>query len=425
MRVPGGSYAVDVSFLGHLIAILLAITSTAQGETTIDAHAYANQTPSGNAAGSAIRQPPDGYRLRFVETVGRHGARTLTSSARERRSLAIWDRADRADALTSTGRRFAGDVREFQQPEQRIGYGNLSALGAVEWQGIGRRTATLYRDYLRDATAAGDQVQLVTSPVQRTVESADAMHAGLESVVPGLRVPDYVTDGARLLIGNGATPTGNRAVERVLADPQVVAASTHLLGTLYEPDFVRTIDDPVEAALDVYLLYSTAPGMAADTSVTFARYVPIEDARVLAYAVDAQNFYQFGPGAAGEDSSYAATRPLLDDFFSALDDRLAGGSTAAVFRLAHGETTMPFAALLGLPGSDLQASTTYTYADNPWRGYVAGRLGGSIEWAAYQDDRGRALVTVRHNEQPVSLSAGCRATVPYFYRPAELRRCLG
>lgn len=416
-----------MSFLGHLIAILLAITSTAQGEATIDADAYANQTPYGNPAGSAIRQPPDGYRLRFVETVGRHGSRTLTSSARERRSLAIWARAERADALTATGRRFADDVRAFQEPEQRIGYGNLSTLGAVEWHGIGRRTATLYGDYLREATAAGDQVVFTTSPVQRTVESADAMRAGLDGVVPGLRVADYVTDGPRLLIGNGATSAGNRAVELALADPQVVAAATHLLGRLYEPAFVRTIDDPVSAALDIYLLYSTAPGMAADTAVTFRRYVPIEDARVLAYAVDAQNFYRFGPGVAGEDSSYAATRPLLDDFLAQLDDRLAGGSTAAVFRLAHGETTMPFAALLRLPGSDVQApaTSTYTYADNPWRGYVAGRLGGSIEWAAYQDARGRALVTVRHNEQPVELSSACTATVPYFYRPAELRRCLG
>jgi hypothetical protein len=76
------------SFLTHLIAILATITSSAQAEATIDAHHYANQTPYGNAASSAIRKAPDGYRLAFVETVGRHGARTLTSSARGRRARA-------------------------------------------------------------------------------------------------------------------------------------------------------------------------------------------------------------------------------------------------------------------------------------------------------------------------------------------------
>jgi hypothetical protein len=391
------------SFLTQLIAILAAITSTAQAEATIDAHHYANQTPYGNAESSAIREAPEGYRLTFVETVGRHGARTLTSSARERRSLAIWRRAQKADALTDVGRDFAKDVAAFQEPEQRIGYGNLSELGAVEWQGIGRRTATLYRELLAGATENGDDIVFKTSPVQRTVESADAMREGLESVVPGLDVGEYVTDAPRLLIGNGASFAGNRATERALGRPEVVTAATHLLEQMYAPDFVATIDHPVDAALDVYLLYSTAPGLAAETPVTFEPYVPVADAAVLASAVDAENFYQFGPGVAGEDSSYRA---------------------AAVFRLAHGETTMPFAALLGLPGSDVQATGTFSYADNPWRGYVAGRLAGNIEWAAYRDARGRALVTVRHNEQPVRLSSACRQTVPYFYRPAELERCL-
>ncbi len=413
------------SIITHLIAIVATLTSTAQAQASIDDSTYANQTPYGDAATSTIRQAPDGYQLTFVETVGRHGARTLTSSARERRSLKIWERADKADALTATGKTLAADIQAFQEPEQRIGYGNLSAIGAAEWQGIGRRTAALYGDFLRHATAAGDDIVFKTSPVQRTVESADAMREGLEQTVPGLRVPEYVTDGQRLLLGNGASFAGNRATEKVLTSPEVTGAARELLEGLYERDFVAEIDDPVEAALDLYLLYSTAPGMAADTDVTFAQYVPPGDARVMAYAVDAQNFYQFGPGVAGEDSSYTAARPLLKDFLTSLDERLAGGSTAAVFRLAHGETTMPFAALTELPGSDVQASGTYTYDDNPWRGSVAGRLGGNVEWAAYTDDAGEALVTVRHNEQPVELSRRCTATVPYFYRPAELERCLG
>ncbi|KAA1376057.1 histidine-type phosphatase [Aeromicrobium fastidiosum] len=412
------------TFVTHLVAVLATIVSTAQTQPAADAD-YANQTPYGNAASSTIRQPPEGYRLRFVETVGRHGSRTLTSSARERRSLAIWQRARKAGALTPTGRRLATDIEAFQVPERRIGYGNLSAIGTAEWQGIGRRTAEVYGSFLTEATAAGDQVVFTTSPVQRTVESADAMREGLESVVPGLTVPDYVTDGPRLLIGNGASSAGNRATQEVLTRPSVVAAATRVLERLYSAAFVREIDDPVAAALDLYLLYSTAPGMAADTRVTFRRYVPLADAKVLAEAVDGENFYQFGPGVAGEVSSYRAARPLLDDFFTSLDERLAGGSTAAVFRLAHGETTMPFAALMKLPGSEVQASSTFSYATNPWRGSVAGRLGGSVEWAAYQDDSGQALVTVRYDEQPVELSSRCTPTVRYFYRPAELKRCLG
>jgi hypothetical protein len=412
------------SIIAQLIAIVATLTATTQAEASINDAYYANQTPYGNVAASPIREAPAGYRLTFVETVGRHGSRTLTSSARERRTLQIWERAKKADALTNTGEAFADDVAAFAEPERRIGYGNLTAIGSAEWQGIGRRTADLYGDFLKEATAQGDDVVFKTSPVRRTIESADAMRQSLELAVPGLKVADYVTDAPRLLIGNGSSIAGNRATQEILTSPEIVAASTHLLEALYASSFVAEIEDPVQAALDIYLLYSTAPGMAAETDVTFAEYVPIQDAKVLAYAVDAENFYQFGPGVAGEDNSFEAARPLLDDFFTALDERLAGGSTAAVFRLAHGETTMPFAALTDLPGSDVQAAGIYSYDDNPWRGYIAGRLAGNIEWAAYTDDAGKALVTVRYNEQPVELSDACTPTVRYFYRPAELKRCL-
>ena len=413
-----------------LIAIILAalagLTTTPQAETSTDAHYYANQTPYGNAAIAPIREAPKGYRLTFLETVGRHGSRTLTSSAAERRSLIVSRGAAKQGAVTPLGKRFAKDVLTFQKAEQKLGYGNLSTIGAAEWKGIGRRTAASYRSFLTSASAKGEEVEFKTSTFERTVDSAEAMESSLEAAIPRLKVAPYVTDNATLIIGNGASATGNRAVESILSSPAVVDASKRLLTRLYDKTYVDGLEDPVEAALDVYKLYCTAPGMAADSGVTFEPYVPLRDAKVLAYAVDAQNFYQYGPGAAGESNSYQATWPLLKDFFAELDERLAGGDTAAVFRLAHGETTMPFAALLRLPGSQVQTpqGELYTYADNPWRGSVAGRPAGNIEWAAYRSESGQVLVTVRYNEQPVKLQASCRATVPYFYRPAELKSCL-
>ncbi|MEJ7634380.1 histidine-type phosphatase [Aeromicrobium sp.] len=416
-----------LKLVAMIIAAFAGVAAQSQVGPSIDHHHYANQTPYGNAAAAPIKTPPKGYQLAFLETVGRHGARTLTNSGAERRSLSVWKRAAGQYATTSLGNRFAKDLRVFQQAEQRVGYGNLSTIGAAEWRGIGRRTADSYRTFLAEATAAGDEVEFKTSGVQRTVDSAEAMESGLAAGIPGLKAAPYAFDPARLLIGNGASFAGNDAVEKILDSPEVAAASQRLLGRLYDKAFVDSLEDPVAAALDVYLLYCTAPGMRADSGVTFDPYVSLEDAKVLAYAIDAKNFYRYGPGVKGEPNSYQATKPLLRDFFAQLDKRLKGGDTAAVFRLAHGETTMPFAALLQLPGSGEQAPKreVFTYADNPWRGHVAGRLAGNIEWAAYRDRSGKALVTVRHNERPVKLQKSCRATVPFFYRPAELKRCLG
>jgi hypothetical protein len=415
-----------IAMLMSLAAVLSGAGSTAAVPNQADRH-YANQTPYGDPASSRVRTPPAGYELTFIETVGRHGARTLTSSARERRALDVWEAARRSGDLTDLGAGFGPDVREFQRSERTIGYGSLTSVGVQEWEGIGRRTAELYGDFLDRSSVDGDSVQLRTTPVQRTIDSAQAMGTALEKGAPGLDVRPPESDAARLLITNGVTTAGSRAIADVLARPRIAATAQHLLQRMYAPDYVATLDDPVEAALDVYLLYCTAPGMVEDTDVTFADYVAPADAAVLEEASDARIFYSYGPGVAGQDSSYAGARPLLADFLDALDDRLAGGSTAAVFRLAHGETTMPFAALMRLPGSDEQApaGTPFSYATNPWRGRIAGGLATNIEWTVFRSRSGQALVTVRHNEKPVRLADRCRESVPYFYRPAELRRCLG
>ena len=388
---------------------------------------YANQTPYGNPASTSIAAPPAGYQLFFLQNVARHGSRSLTSTDREKRALAVWRTASRRGDLTTRGKKFGRQLRTFQRAEKKIGYGNLSTLGKSEWRGIGRRTATNYRSYLTAAAARGESIAVQTSPVYRTKQSATYMRAGLQGQIPSLRTAKR-TVNRDLLIEDGSTKAGRAAIAKVMRRSSVKAAARTVLLRLYKKSYVNRLSDPVDKAIDVYLLYSTAAGMSRDTRVTFADYVPISAARGLAEAVDARNFYRFGPGVAGESSSYKQARPVLKDFFSALDRRIAGGRTAAVFRHAHGEVTMPFAALIEAPGSQQQArrARTYSYGTNPWRGFKAGRLAGNLEWAAYRNASGQVLVTMRYNEQPVRFNASCQPSAAgrYFYRVAELKSCL-
>ena len=59
------------------------------------------------------------------------------------------------------------------------------------------------------------------------------------------------------------------------------------------------IDDPVEAALDIYKLYITAPGMRKETNITFARYVPQDDRETLGYATEVEDVLPVRPGREG------------------------------------------------------------------------------------------------------------------------------
>ena len=417
----------------RLAAAVFTLVLLVAGATTATAadpeNDYANQTPYGTPNAS-IQQAPDGYRMIFLETVGRHGARSLTNDGTEKNVLSLWQRASDQNALTDLGRTLKRDVEAFQQAEQKIGYGKLSGVGREEWQGIGKRDAETYTSFFDRVKKDGAKIATVTTSVDRTKQSADAMHAGLTETDADLKqaIDPATADDQLLRISNRTSDAGRKATESIQAGEGVQAHAEHLLRGLYTPGFVKSLKDKLGAALDVYLLYSTAPGMAKETNITFARYVPQDDREPLSYATDAETFYQYGPGVEGETNTTEHAKPLLDDFFTALDDRVNGGKTAAVLRFAHGETTMPFAALIKAPGSEKQVPVgeQFTRSTNAWRGATAGRLAGNLEWAAYKNDAGKVLVTMRYLEIPVAFHDGCKpdAAGSLFYAEAELKRCL-
>lgn len=416
-----------LKLISLIVSLLTALVGAAQADIVSDDHHYSNQTPYGDPASTSIKAPPPGYKLIFLETVARHGSRSQTNNDSEQRALAVWNAAAKKGQLTTVGKLFDDDLKKFQAAELSIGYGRLSATGKAEWLGIGRRTAANYHDFITKAAANGDDIRFKTTSVTRTNQSATALRTGLDAAVPGLDFKPRTIDD-RMLITSGSTTAGRAAIASVHRRSDVRTAARHVLRRLYTAKYVDSLSDPVAKALDIYALYAIAPGMKVESGLTFSRYVPLADARLLGFAKDAQNFYRYGPGVKGETSSYRKAMPVLQDFFAHLDKRLAGGNAAAVFRLAHGETTMPFAALSKMPRSTKQASvsTPYSYGNNTWRGYIAGRMAGNIEWAVYRNSTGAVLVTIRYNEQPVKLHSSCAqsSVATYFYRVSALKRCL-
>lgn len=222
----------------------------------------------------------------------------------------------------------------------------------------------------------------------------------------------------------------------------------------------KHITSVVDAAMDLYNLYIIAADMQeeniGDHTFDFDQYfktISPEDGDVFAWILDMEDFYEKGPSYAGQDETYRIAQPLLDDFFNSIDERVAGGATAATFRFAHAETIMPFAALIGAPGSTQQApavadpqtdADVYNYQNNEWRGESVTPMAANIQWDVATRDgidpkTGKAytpLIRMLYNEEEVAfggtntLTRGLSSCTPVaegstWYKESELKSCLG
>ncbi len=419
-----------LNFVVACVTILAGAIPGPQDGNSLAGRTYGSEAPYGNAATSEIAAPPDGYTPFFIETIGRHGSRTATGSVEEDRILKLWEQAEKQGALTENGKNLKRDIELFQAVEKEVGYGELTSIGKSELAGIGRRTADNYAEFFSRAQEDGDQVEFVTSPVKRTKESAEAMKGSIKQRFPDLTIAKDRVSERTLVIGANPSLIGRQHIKRLKSKekPDVKVAATNILLSLFQPQFVDGVKNPIRAGLDMYTIYQRAPSLRAETSVTFEQYVDRGDAEVLAQEQAGEKFYRYGPGIRGEDNSYRAAKPLLNDFMKRLQQRVDGGKTAAVFRLAHGETLMPFTALAQLRSANQQEPKGGLYREefNPWRSWKSGLLAGSIEWVAYRNEAGKVLLTLRFNEEPSRFSKACKPTEPDgpFYTLAEIKRCI-
>ena len=188
------------------------------------------------------------------------------------------------------------------------------------------------------------------------------------------------------------------------------------------------IDSPRGALMALSALYEIAPGLSTELQRDFRPYIPDAQARLLAWANDAEDFYSKGPGAATDRPvTYKMATGLLVDFF---DEAERGSAThLASLRFAHAETIVPLAALLELPGSQTAAPAgqPFAYENNPWRGENVAPYASNIQWDSYRNARGTMLVRMLYNEQETDFKPACDgarfARGSHYYEVAALRSC--
>lgn len=402
-----------------------------------DTRFYGNLTTYAIPQPADTRTPGGGYRVVFSENIARHGSRSLTSSSDAQRALALWQRADDAAALTPRGKDFGPAVRKLTKAMVAVGYGELSTRGEHEQRGLGRREGARLDDYFHRVVADGDQIKIINTGVRRTETSASRFVEGLKQEQPRLKVRSQQTQ-SDLHFGSrdpdyqryiDTNPQWRAAYTKAVAGLGLRSAAVRSLRLIYSAEFVDRLRDPTAEARAVWEIYRAQGAMSDDVRVDLTLYTNARTAAAFSFDQDALWFYSRGPGLTGSDVAYQAADPLLSDFFSTADKRLAGGSTAAVYRFAHDTELVPFAARLELAGSRQLTSrqSVYTWNDSGFRMAKVAPLAGNIGWTVWRNPDGQVLVQVRQNEVPSSLGGSCRPKIEegLFYAWGEAKRCLG
>lgn len=434
--------------------------SAAAGTEASAVTPYFSKTPYAPQQDLRDYQPvPAGYEAVFTQHVARHGSRGLSSRKYDDLSLQVWQKARQEGALTALGEEFGPAVEQAMAAHERLGYGNLSALGMREHRELAARLQQRLPKLFANIAANDGRIDVVSSGKDRAVDSALHFSEGLVAADPALagHVDPPRADETRLYFHKAAANADYEAY--VDGDPRLAAVrerlndmertravSRRLLERLYTRGFVdrlaagefefvdrgkgdTVVRNEVDAAQMIYNLYVIGPGMREEGDWGLERFVVEEDGEWLAYLNDADDFYAKGPGFTGEDITYRMAGVLLDDFFVQVEDHIAGDNGfGAVFRFAHAEQIIPLAALMQLPGSTqpVPVGQLYDYASNPWRGALVSPMSANVQWDLYAGE-GEYLVRMLYNEREIPFKDACVPVEPgsFFYDFDELQRCFG
>ena len=158
---------------------------------------------------------PNGYNVVFTELVARHGSRGLSSIKYDLALYNMWLKAKQENALTPLGEKLGADLEAMMKANillgygvegiRQFGYGNESSMGIKEHRGIADRLLQRLPDLFNQANQQGKTVQIVSSGVDRAVDSAKFFTNELLKQQPNLK--SSITPASYQSLNRGSVPS--------------------------------------------------------------------------------------------------------------------------------------------------------------------------------------------------------------------------
>lgn len=216
---------------------------------------YAPQQPL-----STYEAAPAGYSVVYTELMARHGSRGLSSLKYDLAIYNLWQKAAADGALTDLGKKLGPDVMAIMKANfllgynvpgiSKPGYGNETQVGIAEHTELAKRLLARNAALFTQAATASRQISVVTSGVDRAVDSGAYFVKSLVATQPSL---------ANLVVYPPAPapyPEG-----RPVAQP---AGTNHFL--LYFPKLVPATDLVTSPSDPLYVTYQDSQAFQAWTN---------------------------------------------------------------------------------------------------------------------------------------------------------------
>ena len=346
-------------------------------------------------------QPPKGYRSFYINHLGRHGARYLSSSIRVDRLLETLMEAKRQGSLLKMGEKLRLQVINFEAVTNHQ-YGLLTPLGKKEEYQMGMR---MYQHF---PTVFGRQVKASSSYMQRAKQSMFAFLEGLGHCTSSndfrLSIHGQIDPVLRFFDLNEQyihyKEKGDWHKWLDAFEERCILAKKWLT-LFFSEQFILEMANPIQIATFIYDLYCNTFNMQSDLG--FEKYF---DRGLMCYFWENENVKQYlekGPALKGEDLPTNIAFPLLENFLQTSDRAIKAGDISANLRFAHAETLIPLLSLLGVKGASQQTDDLKEVA-HIWKDHCIAPMGANMWWVFFKGKEDQPILMLPLlNEHPVSL----------------------
>ena len=406
-----------------LIAAALLVFPAARG-----ADPMATDYPIEDCLGSAKPYPapearvatPDSLTPVFINHVGRHGARFLSSPKTSMTLYRKLHAADSAQLLTPLGKQLM-KLTDYVIDASRNRWGALDSLGMAEQRGIASR---MWRAYPR--LFDGQNVNAISSYSPRCVMSMYEFTHQLDRLNNTVEL--NTASGHRYSRLMRPFDLDQEYIDWVKTDAWKAPYDMLFQTTIPAAPARRLVkgqlsnEEAMDLSWDAYRVLMGLPAMGLE--MTIQQYFTKEELNALWGCENLRHYLVRTASTLSAEPALIASA-LLANLIETTDIAARGENTAAVqLRFGHAETLMPLLSLMRLPGCYYMTNYFDTVALH-WKDFHVVPMAANLQIILFITADGHPYVRVDLNEHPINLIPNSdRIYIPWKEAREYLLRCL-